>query len=197
MEKALADENAAEQNLARSATKDRAGRQALLDAAKSTRERSRAEVIAAASAAHIDGYVVDYAKLGVSLIASQESTDPAKVTLSNTGKVIQFDSSGAGQLVITVGITPDTDTVAVSVAGAALRSVLDGSGAVVPFTAKHGFVLSQAGVYTLNLSNLNETSPVVLTAQALKGGTADGEAQTQPYQPIPPRPTKNGKATSD
>jgi hypothetical protein len=175
---------------ARTFTKNNSKQQALLGTGRAT-SLARAAAITAASAANVDNYLFDHAAIGVALIPSQQSTDPAKVSLTNTGQVIQLDSAGGGQIVVTVGATPSTDNVGISVTGADLKSIVDSTGAATPFKAKQGFVLSQAGIYTLSLSNLNETRSVVVTAQALKGDAADGQALTQTYQPIAPRPGKD------
>jgi hypothetical protein len=145
------------------------------------------DVRRAAITANLSEYIEDHATIGVSLYSSPQSTNPAKVAVTNVGQTIPYDSSGAGQLVITVSPTPATDTVNVSVSGASLRSILDATGSAIAFNAKHGFVLPAAGVYTLNLMSLNDKHPVALVAQALKGDANDGQSLTQNFLPTAPQ----------
>jgi hypothetical protein len=140
----------------------------------------------AAIKVNLDDYLQDHATIGVSLFSSPASTNPAKVTLSNAGQTIPYDSSGNGQLVVTLTPAPASDTIGVSVTGASLKSVIDAAGTPMAFNVKHGFVLPQGGVYTFNLSALNINHVVTLSAQALKGDASDGQALNQPFQPTPP-----------
>lgn len=143
----------------------------------------------------LDGFLDDYAILGISLYAPAQPSDPPSVALSNLGSTIE-DDQGAGQLTFTIAPTPATDTISISIKGASLKSVVDGADAIVPYTAKHGFVLPQAGVYTLSLTGLNSKIPVVLSVQALKGDATDGPSVTQSFQVIEGKPTSSqaGKA---
>lgn len=145
------------------------------------------KVLEAAIAANLWSYIEDHATIGVTLYASQQPTNPAKVKITNTGATIPYDNSGAGQLVLTVTPTPATDTVGISLDGASLKSVVDATGTTIAFNAKHGFVLPQAGVYTLNLTSLSDKHLVTLTAQALKGDANDGQSLSQPFSPTAPQ----------
>jgi hypothetical protein len=145
------------------------------------------KVLQAAVAANLRSYIEDHATIGVSLFASQQSTNPAKVKITNFGTTIPYDNTGAGDLVLTVTPTTATDSVGISIDGASLKSVLDATGTAIAFNAKHGFVLPQAGVYTLNLTSLAEKHLVTLTAQALKGDGNDGQSVSQPFSPTAPQ----------
>jgi hypothetical protein len=146
--------------------------------------------------ARLDGYIEDRATIGVSLFASQQSTATAKVDFANFGPNVSYDSSGVGQLIVTLTPTPASDTIGVTVDGASLKDVLDSTGAAVPFNAKHGFVLPQAGVYTFELTNLKANQHVTVTAQALKGDAADGQPAKKDFSPIAPVVQKPTQDTS-
>ena len=114
----------------------------------------------------------------------------------NFGQAIAYDSSGNGTPVITINQTPATDTVGLTVKNASLKSVLDSTGTAIAFNPKHGFVVSQPGVYTLNLGNLSEKYIVTLTAQALKGDKNDGDAQPQEFHPVAPKQASTSRSTN-
>ncbi len=84
-------------------------------------------------------------------------------------------------MVFTVAATPATDTIGISVKGASVKTVSDSTDSNIALSAKHGFVLSQAGVYTLSLTDMKEKVPVVVSAQALKGDATDGDIVTHSF----------------
>jgi len=129
----------------------------------------------------LEGYLDEPATLSVYLAPPPPAPDAPTVTFSNFGPVIDIEK-GAGQLVLTIAATPASDTVGISVKGASLKSVTDSTDTAIPFSAKHGFVLPQTGVYTLNLTDMKEKVPVVLSGQALKGDASDGAAVTQIFE---------------
>lgn len=179
-------EKQAQAALAKEVPAKKATLQAALDDVREKREEAWEAVQKAAIAANLKEFIDDHAALGVSLYASPQSNSVAKAILSNFGKTIPYDSSGTGQLVLTLTPTPATDTISIKVDGASLKSITDDSGVSIAFDAKHGFVLPKAGVYTLNLTSLNGKYPVNLTAQLLKGDNNDGQPTIQPFQPTPP-----------
>jgi hypothetical protein len=168
-----------------------------LKTASDAYEQAWEEALLSAVPLNLDEYLQDHATIGVSLFSSQTSTNPTKVTLSNAGQTVPYDTSGNGPLVVTLVPSVATDTIGVSVTGASLKSVVDSAGTTMAFNAKHGFVLPQAGVYTFNLTALNSNHVVTLSAQALKGDSADGQALTQQFQPTPPvqKPTQTAGQT--
>ena len=135
----------------------------------------------AARSLGLEHYLGEPATLSVYLAGPAPAPDAPTVTLSNFGPVIDVDK-GAGQLIFTIAATPTSDTIGISVKGASIKSVTDSTDTAIPFSAKHGFVLPQAGVYTLSLMDLKEKVPVVLSAQAIKGDSNDGAAVTQSFE---------------
>jgi hypothetical protein len=172
-----------------------AAAEAALDQARAARATKESAALQALSAAHADDLAADVATLGVSLFASPPSTEAGKVAFSNVGPAVQLTSDGlGGTLVATLTPTTATDTIALSVQGADLKSVVDSTGTAIVFNAKHGFVLPQAGIYTLSLTGLTEGVAVQVKAQALKGAANDGDAVTQTYQVLPPRAGRQGSS---
>lgn len=147
--------------------------------------------IPSSSAPVVDGAKEDKANLGVTLISTEKSTDPAKVSFSNTGQVIQMDGNGTGKLVVTVSVSSSSDTIGVSIQNAALSAIVDNAGAAVPFDSKLGFVLPQSGLYTFQLVNMADGALVTLIAQALRGNSKDGAEMTATFRAVA---TKTGPA---
>lgn len=197
---ALADSNAALVELDGAGTKDQKKLTAAREKVVTTRglwvhALNSAQV--AAAVAGLTEYFDDRAIIGVSLIASQQSASQVKVAVANTNDVVFFDNTHAGKLVATFMPTPSTDTIKVTVQGAQLVSIVDSSGSSIPFDAKNGLVISQAGIYTLNLLGLYEAQVVTLTTQALKSGVADGPAGNSAYKAKPATPPTQKDATAD
>jgi hypothetical protein len=98
--------------------------------------------------------------------------------------------SSSGMLPIVVSVPdsglPNGDTLALTVTGAPVVTALSASGSVLTL-GKHGYVLPQAGAYSLSFLNLMPGGTVTVSVQAFKsdGKTADGDPATATYTAVP------------
>jgi hypothetical protein len=104
----------------------------------------------------------------------------AGFTLMDSGNDVLFDSSSTGALPIIINPLQVGVTVNLAIAGAAVQSLTGPSPAstqILP--SKSGYALTQAGVYTLNLSDLTTGTIVTVTATGNKPNPAGGSQPAQ------------------
>ena len=133
-----------------------------------------------------------YLEFPLQLVAIGKSTPNSIAKLSASGSTIAINkgsSTGVLPILVSVPATPPPtgETYALTVSGAAVLATLNPTGAAVPLN-KNGYVLAQAGLYTINLINLTPGAGVTVSVQAIKpdGKTPDGDPATASFTAIPP-----------
>jgi hypothetical protein len=130
-------------------------------------------------------------KLAVRLASIAKSTPSSIATITAEGSVIGIErDSSSGVLPIVVSLPdsglPSGDSLNLSVTGAPVVTAWSGAGAPLAL-GKHGYVLPQAGAYSLDLLNLMPGTAVTVSIQAIKsdGKTLDGDPVTATYTAVP------------
>lgn len=110
------------------------------------------------------------------------------VSEGNAISINRDSSSGVLPVVVSTPASglPAGDTLALTVTGAPVVAALGSPGTVLSL-GKNGYVLPQAGAYTIDLVNLTPGAVVTVSVQAIKadGKTPDGDPATASFTAIP------------
>jgi hypothetical protein len=132
----------------------------------------------------------------VQLASIPKATPTSIAKLASSGSTIAINKdSSTGVLPILVSVPstglPTGDTLALTVTGAPVLAARSSSRS--PLTLdKNGYVLPQAGMYTIDLINLTPGATVTVSVQAIKedAKTPDGDPATASFTAIPPTPSR-------
>ncbi len=123
--------------------------------------------------------------IGVTLVTTPNSTDPAKLKVSAASASVCLQDGGLGTLQFQVTGTPTADSGAFTIDGATVASTLD-SNTNMPMTyGKTGYTFTKDGRFTIGLMNLTENATVSLSVQAYTGTKSDGNAAKSTYSVSP------------
>jgi hypothetical protein len=132
-----------------------------------------------------------YITLPVQLTSIAKTPAPSIAKLASYGNTIAIDrGSSTGVLPILVSGPakgfPTGDTLALTVTGAPVVAALSSSGTPLKLD-KNGYVLPQAGAYTISLLNLTPGATISASVQPIKsdGSTPDGDPATASFTAIP------------
>jgi hypothetical protein len=129
--------------------------------------------------------------LPVQLLSIKKPIPSTVATIAAEGNIIGIARGSSGGVLPIVVSVPDSglpngETLALSVTGAPVVAAATATGTALPL-GKHGYVLTQAGAYSLTLLNLMPGGTVTVSVQAIKsdGKTPDGDPATATYTAVP------------